>query len=68
MKFPIKKHISVLTSESAGITCHAEIGSAGCSKKLGRGPVNWKTDRKNRYTVIGAQNMGTTYHSVRVHI
>jgi hypothetical protein len=68
IKFPRKKHANVFATESAVTTDKYDIGSAGLSKKLGRGPVNWKRDRKNRYAVIGAQNRGTTYHSVRVHI
>lgn len=68
MRFPRKKHAKVFTTDSAGMRDRYAIGNAGLSMKLGRGPVNWKRVRRNKYTVIGAQNIGTTYHSVRVHI
>ena len=68
MKFPRKKHANVFATESAAMRDKYVIGRAGLSKKLGRGPVNWKRDRKNKYAATGVQNRGTTYHSVRVHI
>lgn len=68
MKFPRKKQRSVFTIESGVIDKSWSIGSAALSKKEGRGPVNWNSDRKNRYAVMGPHTMGTTYHSVRVHI
>lgn len=37
-------------------------------KKLGKGPVNWKRERRKRYAAMGPQNIGTTYHTVRVAI
>lgn len=51
-----------------GMSERLDRGREGFSKKEGSGPVNWKRDRRNRYAVMGAQTMGTTYHSVRVHI
>jgi len=68
MRFPRKKHTKVFATESTGMRDRYAIGNAGLSIKLGRGPVNWKRDRRNKYAVTGAQNRGTTYHSVRVHI
>ena len=44
-----------------------ERGSRGASKKVGIGMVNCDAERKKRLIVMGSQNMGTTYHVVRVH-
>lgn len=43
------------------------MGRRGSVQKLGSGPVNWKTERRKRYTAMGPQNRGTMYHAVRVN-
>jgi hypothetical protein len=64
----MKKQTSVLTHESNGMVCSEFKGSRGLDVNAGRGPVNWSAERRNRFAVIGPQNRGTTYQTVRVQI
>lgn len=67
MKFPKKKHGSVLANASNVTVDVSDNGSRGLDRKVGMGPLNWSIDRRNRFAVIGSQTSGTTYHTVRVH-
>jgi hypothetical protein len=66
--FPRRKQTANFAMDTVGMSARLDRGREGFSKKEGSGPVNWKRDRRNRYIVMGAQTMGTTYHSVRVQI
>jgi len=50
------------------MVCREFRGSRGLDVNAGRGPVNWSAERRNRFAVIGPQNKGTTYQTVRVQI
>jgi hypothetical protein len=66
--FPTKKQTSVFTHESNGMVCRESKGSRGLEVNAGSGPVNWNTERRNKFVVMGPQNRGTTYQTVRVNI
>lgn len=66
--FPTKKQTSVFTHESNGMVCRESKGSRGLEVNAGRGPVNWNAERRNKFVVMGPQNRGTTYQTVRVNI
>lgn len=68
MKFPNKKHGSVLANASDVTVDVSDNGSKGSDRKVGMGPLNCSMDRRNRFAVIGSQISGTAYHTVRVHI
>lgn len=68
MMFPTKKQTSVFAHESNGIAYREFKGSRGLEVNAGSGPVNWNTERRNKFVVIGPQNRGTTYQTVRVNI
>ena len=62
----MKKHTTVLAMDSEGTVANVWRGNDGCVKKFGMGAVNCKMDRRNRYTAIGPQKIGTTNHLVLV--
>ena len=64
--FPTKKQTSVFAHESNGMACREFRGSRGLEVNAGMGPVNWNAERRNKFAVMGPQNMGTTYQTVRV--
>ena len=67
IKFPVAKHITVFNKAANVMLDSAPMGRYGFDVNAGRMyPENWKSERKNRYPVMGPQNIGTTYHSATV--